>query len=398
MHILLVTGEYPPQTGGVGAYTAELAHALTDLGVRCTVITSRFALHEQGALAPASSADDAVRVLPIVARWGPRALAAIARRAIDLHADWIHLQYQTAAFNMNPSVNFAPYFWRSKARVAWTFHDLLPAYLFPKAGEGIRNWVTELPVSWAHAVIATNRADYQRLLDHHGGARARLHEIPIGSNVQGVQLSMEERMARRRKYGWGNDQIVLGYFGALNRSKGGMVLLRALSALRDAGIDAHLLMIGDVLGASDPTNADFAQEVRQQVSAMGLDACIQWTGREAAAEVSADLNAVDICLLPYADGASLRRGTLMAALANGCAIVTTAPATPIANLRDGVEALFVPRGDDSQVANATVTAVRRLQEDSTLLATLRGNARTASLTYAWDAIARRHMQVYVTTQ
>ena len=78
----------------------------------------------------------------------------------------------------------------------------------------------------------------------------------------------------------------------------------------------------------------FAEEVRRQIDRMGLQSRIQWTGREASEAISADLNAVDICLLPYADGASLRRGTLMAALANGCAIVTTAPQTPIANLRD----------------------------------------------------------------
>ncbi len=40
MHIMFVTGEYPPQQGGVGAYTAELGRALVEQGVRVSVVTS----------------------------------------------------------------------------------------------------------------------------------------------------------------------------------------------------------------------------------------------------------------------------------------------------------------------------------------------------------------------
>jgi glycosyltransferase involved in cell wall biosynthesis len=187
---------------------------------------------------------------------------------------------------------------------------------------------------------------------------------------------------------------VLGYFGALNRSKGGMALLQVLDGLVEEGVDAHLLMIGDVLGASDSTNAGFIEEVRQQINRLGLQKRIQWTGREASEAVSADLNAVDICLLPYADGASLRRGTLMAALANGCAIVTTAPQTPIANLRDGVEALFVPLEGESKVAMSAVGAIKRLLAEPALVHTLRTNARAASSAFSWEEIARRHLKIY----
>lgn len=413
MHIMFVSGEYPPQTGGVGAYTQELARALAALGVRCTVVVSRASVLEQH-LTPGPSPEErgerqadssplpiaggGVRVLPIVERWGMNAVRAIHRRALDLRADWIHVQYQTAAFNMNPAVNFAPRYWQRQARVAWTYHDLLPGYLFPKAGERLRDWVTELPAGCADAIVATNSADYRRLLQKHGDASAalrnRLHEIPIGSNVQGVTLTDGERNARRQRYGWGAEQVVLGYFGALNRSKGGMALLHVLKALVNDGIDAHLLMIGDVLGASDPTNAAFAEEVRRQIDRMGLQSRIQWTGREASEAISADLNAVDICLLPYADGASLRRGTLMAALANGCAIVTTAPQTPIANLRDGEEALFVPLQDERMVADSATAAVKRLLGDPALMQRVRANARIASNAFSWDGIARRHLKIY----
>lgn len=401
MHILFVTGEYPPQTGGVGAYTAELARALTDLGVLCTVITSRASVLPPTLENDASLDGDAgqrakVHVLPIIGTWRMGAVRTVGMRAQELGAEWIHLQYQTAAFGMNPSVNFAVRSWQRVARVAWTYHDLLPAYLFPKAGATLRDWVTFRPVSAADAVIATNRSDFERLEQGAGVAHMRLHEIPIGSNVKGTLLSADERRARRLRYGWGDHHLAIGYFGALNRSKGGTALLHTLQSVVERGVDAHLLMIGDVLGASDPTNAAYAEEVRRQIDGMGLNERVQWTGRESGDEVSADLNAVDVCLLPYADGASLRRGTLMAALANGCAIVTTEPQSPIADLRTDEEALFVPLGSDSEIALTSADAIVRLMQDEALRSRLRTGARRASEAFSWQKIARRHLEIYGT--
>ena len=59
MHILFVTGEYPPMPGGVGAYTQELAMALRNLDLQVSVLTSERAAN------PAASHQHGVRVLPV---------------------------------------------------------------------------------------------------------------------------------------------------------------------------------------------------------------------------------------------------------------------------------------------------------------------------------------------
>ena len=51
----------------------------------------------------------------------------------------------------------------------------------------------------------------------------------------------------------------------------------------------------------------------EQRAAPGLAARVRWTGSLPEAAVSKTLNAADVLLMPYLDGASLRRGTLMAA-------------------------------------------------------------------------------------
>ena len=44
------------------------------------------------------------------------------------------------------------------------------------------------------------------------------------------------------------------------------MLVQALARLAGRGRDAHLLMIGDPLGSSDPTNREYLEGVRQQVA------------------------------------------------------------------------------------------------------------------------------------
>jgi glycosyltransferase involved in cell wall biosynthesis len=304
-----------------------------------------------------------------------------------LGADWVHVQYQTAAFDMHPAINFAPWQWRRRGiRTAWTYHDLLPMYLFPKAGRRLRAWVTERPAHFAAHVIATTEADRQRLSNH--GIDAA--NIPIGSNIVSQSLTPEQRRLRRQQRGYSDDDFVLAYFGFLNQSKGVIELLKALHQLSQSRPTVRLLMIGERVGASDATNNAYAQKVEAAIHKHRLEARIQWTGSEPDAEVAADLNACDVLVLPFLDGASLRRGTLMAGLANGCAIVTTTPHSPLPELTDGRDLLFAPAGDVA----ALIAAVQRIAGDPVLAATLRNHARARSHLFTWPEIARAHLMLY----
>ncbi len=382
MRILFVTGEYPPLQGGVGAYTEQLGLALVRAGAEVSVLTSTAARQDD-------RQPNGIAVHPTVARWDWRVWRQTIELAASLHADWLHVQYQTGAFAMHPAINFAPWLWRRPGlSVAWTYHDLLPPYLFPKAGARLRRWVTERPAFTAHLTIVTNEEDRQRL----AGRVAALHAIPIGSNVKGRRLADDERTAARRSHGYTNRTLVLGYFGFLNRSKGGITLVRTLQRLVQNGRDAHLLMIGDALGASDPTNLAYLHEVETLIGELRLMERVRWTGPLPDDAVSANLNAVDVLLMPYEDGVSLRRGTLMAGLANGCAIVTTTPQAPTPELVEGRDLLYVSPGD----ADACAAAVSRIADDAALAGALRDHAFAQSQQFSWESIAQRHLELYAT--
>jgi len=149
-------------------------------------------------------------------------------------------------------------------------------------------------------------------------------------------------------------------------------------------------MIGERVGASDPTNYAYLQEVEALIADKGLTPQVKWTGRLESADVSLALAAADVLLMPYEDGASLRRGTLMAGLSHGCAIVTTYPQAPLPELVDGRDLLYVRPGD----AGAAAEAVMRVARDPALVRRLATGARMAAQQFGWDAIARRHVELY----
>ena len=128
MRIGLVTGEYPPMVGGVGAYSQILANELVQQGHYVSVFSSR----------AAQSIDPNISLYNTVEKWGLTSLRALQVWANVEQLDIVNLQFQTAAFGMSPWIHFLPDYIRH-IPVVTTFHDLRHPYLFPKAGK-LRDW------------------------------------------------------------------------------------------------------------------------------------------------------------------------------------------------------------------------------------------------------------------
>lgn len=371
--------------GGMGDYTRELGIALARMGYDVHIIThvrAHAANHNPRVAAH-------LTVHPRVRRWNWRGLRRALAQLRDLNPHIVHLQYQTAAYGMHPAINTLPWLARRllpTARTAITYHDLLVPYLFPKAGP-LRRWVTFLPARHAHLVIATNAEDEQTLRQA-GLVAAR---IPIGPNVHPVPVHDDDVAAFRRTHGIPPGAAVVGYFGFLNRSKGVTDLLVAVRALLDAGRDVHLLMLGEPLGASDPTNRAYRAEVEAQIARLGLAARVHWTGFLDDPALSVGFATCDVVALPYRDGASLRRGTLQAALVHGAAIVTTTPRVPQGADFDTALHLVPP-----EAPRALAEGIAYLLDRPDARRRLRERARVLSRRFTWDKIAAEHVAAYTT--
>jgi glycosyltransferase involved in cell wall biosynthesis len=288
-------------------------------------------------------------------------------------------------------MNFLPSAWvrRSiKVPIVTTFHDLLVPYLFPKAGP-LRWSVVEYLARHSDAVIVTNEEDRVRLSNFQSPI-PNLYTIPIGSNIDPLRAGEFDRVAERARWGIQPDEQVLGYFGFLNLSKGGSDLMQALKRLKDDGLPVKLLLIGGRAGSSDPTNAEYAKQVDRAIESLGVKENVIATGYLDSRGVSRALFSCDIVVLPYVDGASLRRGSLLAAIAHGKAIVTTEPRYPIEGLRHDQSAVFVPPYDPAALADS----VQRVLVDGTMRGRLEHGASEAAKLYTWDRIAAQMLEVY----
>jgi glycosyltransferase involved in cell wall biosynthesis len=337
----------------------------------------------------------------------------------------LHIQYQTGAFAMHPAINLLP--WRlhglpNRPAVAVTAHDLLPPYLFPKAGP-LRGWVTRRLLADADAVVVTNAADLEQVVGGWGlGARnwepgsasqsliAPAQSpllIPIGSNIAVAPPSGYDRATWRARLGVADGEMLVAYFGLVSRTKGLDTLLGALGRL--PGLPLRLLIVGGA--ATAPEDRAFAAAIERQIAELGLQRRVLITGHCPEQDVSAHLLAADLAVLPFADGASFRRGSLLAVLAHGLPTATTYPSTDqgrttkderlnarnigssslvLGRLADGENALLVPPGDEPALAEA----IEWLATDGALRERLAAGGRALAARFDWQAIAVQHEALY----
>jgi glycosyltransferase involved in cell wall biosynthesis len=374
MRIGIVTGEYPPMQGGVGAYTRILAHELARQTHEVLVFSS----------AQTCEADSAIDLTNTARSWGLATLFGITRWARHKHLDILNLQFQTAAYRMSPWIHFLPDLIHG-IPVVTTFHDLRFPYLFPKAGQ-LRNWIVMRLARASEGVITTNHEDCANLGDEN-----RKVLIPIGSNILQPLPKNFEPALWREKIGIATDDFVLAYFGLFNRTKGLDILLDSLRDLNKRGIPAHLVLVGGGLGNSDPTNAAFARSFQEQITRLGLSDVVHMTGYlDDESAVGSYLAASDVVVLPFLDGASYRRGSLVAAIHYGCTIVTTTPAVDVPEFRHGENMFLVPAGNRVGLQNTLL----KLYHNPALRQQTRRGAYELAQRFEWSQIAQQYVTFF----
>lgn len=412
MHLTLLTGEYPPQPGGVGDYTHRLALTLIQRDYRVSVITLQ---HGQWAIYDAHQPPNDLFPdryhLPAQyspAHWDWHCWAAVITALDRLRPDVVHIQYQTGAYTMHPAINLLPWRLRGLGRrpgIIVTFHDTLEPYLFPKAGP-LRTYVTHRLADDADHVIVTNADDAMRLAVlstlvgrlcpwSDGGVAPTPTIIPIGSNIPVAPPVGYDRQSWRQQLGIRPDEALIAYFGLLSHSKGVDLLLDALAALQQQPVpipQIRLLLIGGA--ATNPRDQAYAQEIMARIQRLALQDQVILTGHVDETTVSAHLLAADCAVLPFRDGASFRRGSLLAALAHGLPVITTHPTTPITgelpSLMHLINVLLIPSANSAALGSA----LQQLLIDRQLQVRLGTAARALAARFSWAEIGQYHDLIY----
>lgn len=371
MRLALITAHYPPATVpcGVGDYTRCLRVALEALGHECLVVTSRRSLSREPG------------VFAIADRWGAGDCLRIWRLLRRERPDAVILQYTPELYGFGMAMKLLPWLLRWTQRgtaTMTTFHTLVGGRWIAKPNAVLLAAGSQGLIS-VHAELSDL---VRRRLPWWAG---KLVEIPIGANIPPPSISREEcRIRLHRRLGLGSEVAVLGTFGFAARGKGLDVLLEALPHLAADPV-AHLLCIGSVREEDRACRHDLESLARR----LGVAQRIHWTGELPAQEAADLLAGTDVYVVPYDDGASLRRGTLMAGFQAGVPVLTTTPRYDDPCLRHGETLLMVPPRSPKALAEG----LRALLADDRLQQRLRKGAAAVAGRFDWADIARRHVEL-----
>ena len=304
----IVTGEYPPQSGGVSAYTRQVARGLVAAGDEVTVWAPP--------TADADNRDLGITVRRLPDRFGRRSLHALDTELNRLPSPRrLLVQYVPHAFGWKgATLPFCRWVASRASDSVWVmFHEV--GFPFDERQSPLRNGLAALNRLMARRMarsaerIFVSIPTWQTILESIVGGEVSATWLPVPSGIA-VAADASRTAALRARIAGGRP--VVGHFGTCPASIR-FLLVGALGRLL-VDTDCCVLLIG-------PRGA----LVRDELLARDrrFESRVVSTGSLDEADVSAHLAACDVMLQPYPDGISTRRTSAMAALAHAVAVVSS---------------------------------------------------------------------------
>jgi glycosyltransferase involved in cell wall biosynthesis len=309
-HVL--TGEYPPQPGGVSDYTRLVARGLAASGDEVIVW--------RPPCPGTTPLDPGVAVLRLPDHFGPRSLAALQRGlARQGRESRLLLQYVPHAFGYK-AMNLPLCLWLALPRrpALWViFHEV--AYPLERGRPWEHRLLAHVTRLMAALLVRAARRIFVTIPAWEGVLRslAPLRDgacwLPVPSNIPLEAAPEKVAAVRTRLTAGGQTRELIGHFGTF----GGLIaelLGHTLPRLLDGRPGRLALLVGR-------DSARFARSLEERHPR--VRGRLVATGALPVEEIAPHLAACDLLVQPYPDGASSRRTSLAAGLALGVPTVTT---------------------------------------------------------------------------
>jgi glycosyltransferase involved in cell wall biosynthesis len=240
------------------------------------------------------------------------------------------------------------------------------------------------PIYYAWSMIRVVVRTARLVAVHNARVAADLREELLDARVETIRLGTpaptadpSARARLRAALGVGERAVLFAAFGKITAEKRIGAILRAFSALADAGADVHLLLVGD---ASD--YLALAQDFAHSAAA----ARVHLTGYLPDAAIGDHLAAADACLC-------LRWPTALESSASWLQCLAAGRATVISDLAHLVDVPTIdPRGRRAPRAGIApvAMAIDLLDEEASLLAAMRALAADGALRDTLGRAGREH--------
>jgi glycosyltransferase involved in cell wall biosynthesis len=300
----LLTGEYPPQPGGVSDYTRLIARELARRGAEVHVWAPGDAGETQ---------EDGLAVHRAPGLFTPAGLVGLTRGLNRCRGPRrLLLQYVPHAFGLKAmNVPFCAWFTARRRDERWVFfHEVVYPW---SLGDPLRHQLLAGTTRVMLRLVA-GAADRTFISiptwAEHLPAQVRRHTEwrPVPSNFP-TEVPAEAVARVRAELGEG---LLLGHFGTYGAATSGM-LEHALVPLLRADPRRRVLLLGRG-----------SEAWRKQLIGRHPELSAQLLSRDSLEPdvLAAHLSVCGLLIQPYVDGVSTRRGTTMASLALGCPVVT----------------------------------------------------------------------------
>jgi glycosyltransferase involved in cell wall biosynthesis len=310
----LITGEYPPQPGGVSDYTFQVAHGLAEAGETVTVWCPPW-VSEKMEVQPSSK----VRVRRELGKIGRGDL----QRVDDLlnaepNPRRLFVQWVPHAFSRR-AINYPFCRWvRRRARrhgdevlvmVHEAFLDFSGSWKKRAAAVVQRLMMRELLASASRVWVSTE--NWTSRIRPYAPRNLQIEPLGVPSNIPVVDEPAASAEIKRR-YSVGGGPIV-GHFGTYG-SHTTETLGHCLTPLLSKMPTVALLLLGR-------GSCEFRERF---LKGFAVDAKrVYALGSQPARELSLHLSACDLMIQPYGGGISTRNGSLMACLAHSRPVVAS---------------------------------------------------------------------------
>jgi phosphatidylinositol alpha-1,6-mannosyltransferase len=373
VNLLIVSSEFPPGPGGIGAHTHHLADQLCGLGWQVSVLAPQHYASAEEVRRFNESQAYSIQTFPRVPTAPLKAVqrySAIAR----------HLR------QASPDVVIA-----SGTRAVWVTSAAIGSASIPWVAIGHGSEFT-LVTGWeralvrrtydrASAIISVSRFTLGLVLAC-GIRPAASHVIPNGADDKFFRILPESVVAAtRRRLGFGDDPLLLTV-GNVTERKGQEVVIRAMPEILRRHPRARYLIAGL------PTDRAKLESIARE---LGVEDRVHFLGRQPYDEIRCLMNAADLFLMTSrststGDCEGFGIAVIEAALCGTPAIVSRGSglSEAVADMETG---MIVPEGDSAGVADA----VCRMLGDDAFRAGLAKRARERALDgYTWTEVISRY--------
>lgn len=333
MIVVFITGSYPPDICGVGDYTYKLASTLKSYGISVKIITHK--------------------------NWRILNVCSIIKHLNNIKSDIIHIQYPTVGFGSK----LGPQMISILKPCIITLHEVSQTHILRRLS------LYPFTIRSRH-IIFTNSFERDYSVKYAPWISSRSSIIPIGSNIPSGKYETEII----------NDDKIneITYFGLIRPQKGLEDVLTLAKLIKEK----YLPLCIRIIGMPDPRQINYYNELR----VIAKDYPVIWDIGLSEKEVAKLLARSKIAYVPFPDGASERRGSLLALLSNAVATVTTRGLHTPSDLDGVVEFASNPE--------QALKVINKIIYDKEWQMRLIKNGLAYANRFTWENIAAKHIELY----